>query len=468
MSAVPDVTELFAPPDDIQKVLARPLEDWAKEDYERIFAWLYERPRRTYLREIATRRLTAIGAMSAERTEALVEEFYSRRVGRLLRQARFRNVGALLLVEFDKFLSNAFKRLDYYLEAPELGVLRPEDPISIANRKLLEPSASRSSSGTTSPMYSGPYSGRRLSPRDRRLLEWASSEPPSTRHEEGEGDWVETTVFGPRKVAQGRHFLLQAFTHTPDQAAEAQRLAIQFDPEATEKFGNRTLGVKLLPGMRLTFTLVLPGGLSVIEPVQEMVWTRKTEGIAFGVEVSLDRRVGSVIGTVTVAVDSVPVGRLTIRLEIKPSGQAKSAKMDALDGVTTDARRYERSFISYASQDRNKVLERVQVLDAAHIPYFQDLLHLDPGERWARELYRQIDRCDLFLLFWSSHAKASEWVMKEVNYAITLQAGDPDAPPDIHPIIIEGPPPVPPPPELAHLHFNDRLIYFMQPDTPQA
>ena len=67
---------------------------------------------------------------------------------------------------------------------------------------------------------------------------------------------------------------------------------------------------------------------------------------------------------------------------------------------------------------------------------------------------------------WSSHAKASNWVMKEVGYAIQRKGGDDDSPPDIHPIIIEGPPPVPPPPELAHLHFNDRLIYFMDRDPP--
>ena len=40
-------------------------------------------------------------------------------------------------------------------------------------------------------------------------------------------------------------------------------------------------------------------------------------------------------------------------------------------------------------------------------------------------------------------------------------AGDDGAPPEIIPVPIEGPPPVAPPPELAHLHFNDRLLYFM-------
>ena len=37
------------------------------------------------------------------------------------------------------------------------------------------------------------------------------------------------------------------------------------------------------------------------------------------------------------------------------------------------------------------------------------------------------------------------------------------APPEILPVIIEGPPPIEAPPELAHLHMNDRMIYFMEP-----
>jgi hypothetical protein len=126
-------------------------------------------------------------------------------------------------------------------------------------------------------------------------------------------------------------------------------------------------------------------------------------------------------------------------------------------------RRYRRAFISYASSDRNEVLKRAQMLEGAGIEFFQDLLTLKPGQRWERELYREIDRCDVFYLFWSTAAKKSTWVIKEVHYALDRRRGHEDAPPAIVPVIIEGPPPVPPPPELAHLHFNDRMIYFMEP-----
>jgi len=107
------------------------------------------------------------------------------------------------------------------------------------------------------------------------------------------------------------------------------------------------------------------------------------------------------------------------------------------------------------------VLKRVQMLTLLRIGYFQDVLHLKPGDRWERKLYRHIDKCDLFLLFWSTAAKRSQWVLKEVRYALKRKGGDHLAPPQIHPVIIEGPPAPEPPDELAHLHFNDKLIYFM-------
>jgi hypothetical protein len=94
------------------------------------------------------------------------------------------------------------------------------------------------------------------------------------------------------------------------------------------------------------------------------------------------------------------------------------------------------------------------------IQFFQDILDLEPGDRWEKELYRHIDESDLFLLFWSTAARESKWVMEEVKYALARKHGDDFAPPEIRPVIIEGPPVPAPPPELAHLHFNDRLIYF--------
>lgn len=139
--------------------------------------------------------------------------------------------------------------------------------------------------------------------------------------------------------------------------------------------------------------------------------------------------------------NSVPLGHIKFKLNVRTHGADSHRTTDLGD----HAKHYEMAFISYATTDRTEVLKRVQILREFGMRYFQDVLDLEPGQRWAKQLYKHIDECDLFLLFWSSAAKASEWVLKEAEYALNRQRGDPDAPPAIHPVIIEGPPIVPPP-----------------------
>jgi TIR domain-containing protein len=122
---------------------------------------------------------------------------------------------------------------------------------------------------------------------------------------------------------------------------------------------------------------------------------------------------------------------------------------------------YNNIFVSYATKDRTEVLKRLQMLSSMRIPFFQDLLNLKPGDRWRRELFRHIDESDLFLLFWSRAAKRSSWVRKEVRYALDRKVANDDGPPEIMPVIIEGPPVPRPYPELRHLHFNDQVLYVI-------
>jgi hypothetical protein len=179
--------------------------------------------------------------------------------------------------------------------------------------------------------------------------------------------------------------------------------------------------------------------------------------VQFGVSIPGTAKPGAIMGTLTVSQDSVPVGHLKFKLQVVSEPQTGRSA----EPVGDSARRYSTAFVSYASQDRDKVLARVQMLRPLGIHYFQDILDLEPGTRWQRELYRHIDECDLFLLFWSQSAKQSPWVLKEAEYALARKGDDDSRPPEIMPVILEGPPIPPPPPELEHLHFNDRLIYFM-------
>ena len=209
----------------------------------------------------------------------------------------------------------------------------------------------------------------------------------------------------------------------------------------------------------MAFDLVLPG-LDVPDPRQALVWSGRPEAVQFAVRVPEPYRPGAVVGTVTVSQNTVPIGHIKFKLEV--TGRAEAPPPHESGPVGDDARHYRFAFVSYATPDRQKVIARVQMLRLLGMRYFQDVLDIDAGERWERKLYLKIDEADLFLLFWSKAARDSEWVRREALYALSRKGGNDSAPPEIKPVIIEGPPPVPPWPELERVHFNDKLLYFLQ------
>jgi hypothetical protein len=273
------------------------------------------------------------------------------------------------------------------------------------------------------------------------------------------GARLSSSVFAPPVVEPGAVFLVQVFAHLPDQEAQVARLARDFDDEAKRR-ATVPFESPVFEGERLAFELLLPG-LLVDDPVQSMVWIGGPQSVQFGVTVPPHFSPRTVIGTVMISRDSVPIGHLKFKLNVREPGAIPSRVAEL--AVTHGMHCYRRAFISYASADRKEVLKRAQMLASVGIEFFQDILTLEPGEHWERRIYNEIDLCDLFLLFWSSAARTSPWVLKEVHYALKLNGGNELVPPEILPVIIEGPPPVPPPPELAHLHFNDRILYFIHP-----
>jgi hypothetical protein len=189
----------------------------------------------------------------------------------------------------------------------------------------------------------------------------------------------------------------------------------------------------------------------------ETSWHNGITGAQFLVSAPEDCEPGPRHATLRIFVEGVPAGRIHFLISVE-----KKASHDQPEPRGDLAGNYQKAFISYASEDRTEVLKRVQTLSALRVGFFQDLLSLEPGEHWEKTLYLYIDQSDLFLLFWSTRARGSVWVGKEIAYALERQKLNPHGEPDIVPVIIEGPPPPPPPKELAHLHFNDRLIYFMR------
>jgi hypothetical protein len=287
----------------------------------------------------------------------------------------------------------------------------------------------------------------------RRLVSWF----PTRVHSQdvGTGDVVDCTVFCQPSVHPGESILIQVFAHLPEQAAAARQLAKEFDDRSQAR-GFRSLATPVELGTVLMFHLNLPG-LKVDEPCQALTWRRRAEAVTFGVTVPAEQRPGRLLGTVVVSLDGVPVGHIKFSLLVLTENQRASDPPMALGD---SARSYQMVFISYCSEDRDEVLKRVQIIKTFRIPFFQDVLTLEPGDAWEKKLYDYIGKSDLFLLFWSMHSSASKWVRKELECALARKAGRDDLPPEIVPVILGSPIP-PPPPELAHLHFNDQVLNFM-------
>lgn len=111
-----------------------------------------------------------------------------------------------------------------------------------------------------------------------------------------------------------------------------------------------------------------------------------------------------------------------------------------------------RGFASYASDDRDEVMGRIQGMlkIAPALDIFVDVLSLRSGERWEVRLEQEIAARDVLYLFWSSAASRSDWVDREWRWALQKRGLE-----FIDPVPLQPPSIVPPPAELASLHFND-------------
>ena len=279
----------------------------------------------------------------------------------------------------------------------------------------------------------------------------------AAKKKEEEDEEVRCTVFAPYEAAPGDGFLVQAFAHLADQVHLLSEIAKQASRDTGPR-GSATLG-DIVRGEKLGFDLDM-SGLEIDEPSQSLDWLGKTDSVIFGVTVPKTFEPRSINCKLSVSRHGVPIGH--IKFNFKISAEPQAAKETTLNSHQNFVA-YKLAFISYASADRSEVMKRVQMLDLAKIRYFQDLLSLEAGKEWEPLIYRYIDQCDVFYLFWSTAAKKSKWVKKEVERALKRRGDKFDAPPEIMGIPIEGPPPVKPTRSLAKIFFDSKFLYFINP-----
>ena len=74
-------------------------------------------------------------------------------------------------------------------------------------------------------------------------------------------------------------------------------------------------------------------------------------------------------------------------------------------------------FISYASQDREKILDLVERLGSAGVPVWIDQMGIEGATMWSQEIVAAIRGCKVLILAISKNSADSENVVKEVALA---------------------------------------------------
>ena len=75
-------------------------------------------------------------------------------------------------------------------------------------------------------------------------------------------------------------------------------------------------------------------------------------------------------------------------------------------------------FLSHAHADRSFLRRLTKVLQAHGIRYWYSKRHLVGAQQWHDEIGRALGRCDWFLVVLSPAATRSEWVKRELVYAL--------------------------------------------------
>ena len=256
------------------------------------------------------------------------------------------------------------------------------------------------------------------------------------------GDFFQVIVFAHLASQRGR---LAAAVAGADDKARARTSALlnkEIEREATLTFKLQVFGLEVLDSDQ---SLVWKGG---VEPPQS---------VQFAVSVPDGMKPKNTVGRVLIYCEDAEVGRITFNISVV---ETVSEEEDEYAELIQKLLKYRKAFISYCSVDRVEVEKRLQGLETGFnmfgIPYFIDQDSLKAGDNWKREIEKNLDETDIFVLFWSSAARDSKGVADEINYAMARKGDAEDNPPYFQPISVELPIPMPLPKGLDQLHFGSK------------
>jgi hypothetical protein len=245
----------------------------------------------------------------------------------------------------------------------------------------------------------------------------------------------------PRAVHAGQEFSASFVAHGKD---DDEYVRVRLDGLAPT--ARTLLGLKRYRWRRGTRVTVALSGqhLSVTPPSQEFEWSGQPEFLDFDVRVDDGANGDAVTLRFDISVEGFAVGRLRPAIPLR-------AERVGDERITIRGVPVQTAFASYAWEDRDRVGDAVAALvSIAGIDVFMDVTHLRAGERWRPTLRSEIENREVFILFWSRSASASDWVDWEWRTALQQKGFDGIRVRPLEPATL-----APPPLELAELNFGD-------------
>lgn len=248
----------------------------------------------------------------------------------------------------------------------------------------------------------------------------------------------------PDSVRPGDHFVAQFAAYVRAQEEEVRKAFVALSRRSEPKLGLKTCRWKLNTPVKVMLT----GEHLTVDPsMDEFVWEGDHNLLSFEVSVDAGAPEGSTVLKYHVYIGDVRVAMLPLEIEIGARPASTKPKEVTAEPART-------AFASYASEDRDRVLDRIaEAKLSAGLEVFMDCISLRAGSDWERCLEQEIKDRDLFLLFWSSHAKDSKWVTWEWQTALRQKGLEAIRLRPLQPVREAVPPE-----ELQRLHFDDPLM----------
>lgn len=260
---------------------------------------------------------------------------------------------------------------------------------------------------------------------------------------------VHFSAIAPRTLTKGEYTIIDIVMYQDEFRSVVDELIKEAETPVQEK---KSGVVRVKEGARVKIQLTSPD-IEIENNIEEQEWVGEYLTYNFAVMVPEKFAKRQVLFTAAVYIDDLIATRLKF---VAKCWSLRQQKIKVTQENVLSA------FVSYASQDRNRVAMIVQGMQKARpdMDIFFDVESLRSGESWEDALWSEIDRRDTLFLCWSRNAAESPWVAREWKYCYEQKGAE-----EIEPIPLEPPSSCPPPEELKRKHFNDRLLYLIKAES---